>query len=744
MEPVEQAMTDRRHHDPDDDMATLSLIPGRTPMAHALTALGAAGISQLMSRPKIKPSLGTFLFVMLGVLAAAAVVPSASGQTAKRPIALDDLAKIRSVGDPQRSPDGKWVAFTVGTTDLEKDKRDTDIWMVSWDGAEEVRLTSSPDDESAPRWSPDGRYLAFLASRGTEEEKKLGAQVWLLDRRGGEAQKLTEIKGGVKESAWSEIKGGVEEYAWSPDGRRLVIVSNDQDPADEPEKMEGWKRKTTPPIVIDRYHFKEDREGYLKRLNSHLWLFDVAGRKAEPLTSGPYSDSAPVWSPDGTRIAFVSRRGPDPDRAPDSSVFVVEAKPGAEVQKLTTREGPDGGRLAWSPDGQWLAFLLGDEPRFEAYNLNRLAVVPSAGGESRILTESLDRAVSGPLLWSPDGKSLTFLVEDDRAVYVGRVPVAGGPVERLTTGRRTVSDISLGPDGAIMLLAGTATEVDEVNALEGGQLRRLTHQNDALFAGLELATTEDFTSKSKDGTVVNGLIVKPASYAPGKLYPTLLRIHGGPNGQDDWSFSFEREFFAANGYVVLAVNYRGSSGRGSAFQKAIYADWGHKEVIDLIGAVDRAVAMKIADPARLGIGGWSYGGILTDYTIATDTRFKAATSGAGSALQLSMYGSDQYIRQYEQEIGVPWKATDAWIRISYPFFKADRIKTPTLFLGGDKDFNVPIVGGEQMYQALKSLGVETQFVVYPDQFHGLRTPSYVRDRYERYLAWYDRFLKPAK
>ncbi len=672
------------------------------------------------------------LFFVAVALAVAAFAPVASAQTAKRPIALDDLFKIKSVGDPQRSPDGQWVAYTVGTTDLEKDKRDTDLWMVKWDGTEEVRLTSSPDSESAPRWSPDGRYLAFLASRGTDEEKKLGAQVWLLDRRGGEAQKLTEIK------------GGVSDYAWSPDGRRLVIVSSEHDPAEEPEKMEGWKRKTAPPIVIDRYHFKEDREGYLKRLHSHLWLFDVAGRKAEPLTAGPCNDTSPVWSPDGTRIAFVGARGPDPDRAPDTNVFVVEAKPGAEVKPLTTHEGPDGGRLAWSPDGQWIAFLLGDEPKFSAYNLNRLAVVPSAGGAAKILTSGLDRGVMGPLLWSPDGKNLMFLVEDDRASYVGRVSAAGGTVEQLTTGRRTVSNISLGADGAIVALAGTATEVDEVNALENGRMRRLTHQNDALFAGLELGITEEFTSKSKDGTVVNGLIVKPASYAPATLYPAILRIHGGPNGQDDWSFSFERELFAANGYVVLAINYRGSSGRGSAFQKAIYADWGHKEVIDLIGAVDRAVAMKIADPARLGIGGWSYGGILTDYTIATDTRFKAATSGAGSALQLSMYGSDQYIRQYEQEIGVPWKATDAWIRISYPFFKADHIKTPTLFLGGEKDFNVPIIGGEQMYQALKSLGVETQLVIYPGQFHGISTPSYVRDRYERYLAWYAKFLKPGK
>ncbi len=669
-------------------------------------------------------------FVLAVILALGAGTLGTSAQTAKRAITLDDLARFRNVGDPQRSPDGKWVVYAVSTIDVEKDKRDSDLWMASWDGSEQVRLTSGPDGENSPRWSPDGRYLSFLASRGTEEEKKSGAQVWLLDRRGGEARKLTDIK------------GGVDEYTWSPDGKRLALVVSDPDPADEPEKMEGWKRKTKPPVVVDRYHFKQDRSGYLKAPASHLWLFDVEAGKAEQLTKGPYEDGAPAWSPDGARLAFISDRGPDPDRAPNSDLYVIDAKAGAEQRRLTDFIGPDDGRPAWSPDGRQIAFLRGDDPRWSAYNLNKLAVVPAEGGPAILLTGALDRGVSGPLTWAPEGKSLLFIVTDDRASYVGRVPAAGGPVEALTTGRRTVGNVTLGPDGALTLLTGTATEIAEVHALEAdGKLRRLSHQNDALFAELRLATTEDFTSKSKDGTVVDGLMTKPSSYEPGKRYPLLLRIHGGPNGQDEHSFSFDRELFAANGYVVLAVNYRGSAGRGTAFQKAIYGDWGRKEVMDLLGAVGRAVAVGVADPDRLGIGGWSYGGILTDYTIATDTRFKAAICGAGSALQLSMYGSDQYIRQYETEIGVPWKAQDKWIRISYPFFKADRIRTPTLFMGGEKDFNVPIIGGEQMYQALKSLGVDTQLVIYPGQFHGITTPSYVRDRYERYLAWYGKYLR---
>jgi dipeptidyl aminopeptidase/acylaminoacyl peptidase len=242
---------------------------------------------------------------------------------------------------------------------------------------------------------------------------------------------------------------------------------------------------------------------------------------------------------------------------------------------------------------------------------------------------------------------------------------------------------------------------------------------------------------------VHSILVKPVDYVAGRAYPMILYIHGGPNGQDDHGFDFTHQWFAANGYVVLAPNYRGSSGRGAAFQKAIHKDWGHFEVIDLLGAVDAAVKLGVADPNRLGIGGWSYGGISTNYTIASDTRFKAAISGAGSSLQLTMYGMDQYIVQYEQELGVPWKNPDAWMKVSYPFFHADRIKTPTLFMGGEKDFNVPVAGGEQMYQALKSLGVDTQLVIYPGQFHGLTIPSYERDRLQRYVDWYNKYLQPA-
>jgi dipeptidyl aminopeptidase/acylaminoacyl peptidase len=246
---------------------------------------------------------------------------------------------------------------------------------------------------------------------------------------------------------------------------------------------------------------------------------------------------------------------------------------------------------------------------------------------------------------------------------------------------------------------------------------------------------------------VHGQIVKPPDFVSGRRYPTILWIHGGPNGQDDHSLEvegygppLERQLFATHGYVVLAINYRGSTGRGAKFARSILADWGHKEVEDLLAGVDYAVAQGIADPARLGIGGWSYGGLLTDYVIASDTRFKAAISGAGSGNQLSTYGTDEYVVQYNSELGPPWRDTPLWIKVSYPFFHADRIRTPTLFLGGDKDFNVPIMGGEQMYQALRTLGVPAQLIVYPGEYHVLTRPSFLVDRSRRYLDWMAKYL----
>jgi dipeptidyl aminopeptidase/acylaminoacyl peptidase len=663
------------------------------------------------------------------VCVACVAAMTASGQTSRRPLRVSDLYQVRDIQDPQRSPDGQWVAYTVTAADSVTDKNHTDVWMVRWDGSQTIQLTSGTESANTPRWSPDGRYLGFLSSRGDSEET---TQLWLLNRQGGEGERVTQLT------------GDIEDYAWAPDGKHIVL-----DVTDEPEDTtKAGKAKKPKPIVIDRYQFKQDIVGYMGKKRTHLYLFDVESHKAEIMTPGPYDEGAPVWSPDGTRIAFVSKRFPtDVDRADNWDVFVMDAKPGAPAKQLTTSLGqdnpPERGHVAWSPDGSQIAYLAGStDPKLFAYDQFQLSVIPSVGGTPRVISPAIDRPVADPR-WSSDGKAITVLVADDRSQYPARIDVANGQVTRLLPGQLVVGDATLGSDDAITALVSTDTQPNEVVAIEHGVVRRLTHVNDAWLGGVDLSGAEEFASKSKDGADVHGLIIKPVGYTQGRKYPTLLRIHGGPEGQDQHEFSFERQLFAANGYVVIETNYRGSNGRGEEYEKAILADWGHKEVLDLLGAVDHAVAIGLADTARLGIGGWSYGGILTDYTIASDHRFKAATSGAGSALQLAMYGVDEYITQYVAELGQPWEHPELWVKVSYPFFHANKITTPTLFLGGDQDFNVPLIGGEQMYQALRVLGVPAELIIYPGAYHGITRPSFRTDRLQRYLDWYATYLKPG-
>jgi len=677
----------------------------------------------------------TYAWILL-VIALSAVALVA--QTNRHPLRLDDMTRFRDVRDPQLSPDGEWIAYVVGTTDAKEDKSSSHIWMVKTDGTNDRQITFSQDNsESSPRWSPDGKYLAFTSSR---PGKARGNQVWLLDRSGGEAQQLTDVK------------GRMQGYEWSPDSKRLVLLIGDPDPEAEPGPSPQPGASATPrvpkPIVIDRYRFKQDVQGYLlSGRHTYIYLFDVATKKLDRVTASKWDESSPAWSPDGTRIAFMSNHGDDPDREPSAQLFVVDAKPGSTEKALTgptVRAGRS--RPEWSPDNKWIAFFESDEKKYGAYSMDHLMLVQTDGAAAPTrfkATEDLDRGVSNAK-FSTDGRSISFTVTDDRSVYPARAPLSGGTVEKLMKPPVVINTWN-SAGGRTVVLSGGDTKATEIYAFENNSLRQITHQNDALVAELDLGATEDVDFKSKDGTDVHGLLTYPVGYVKGTKVPLLLRIHGGPNGQDQHSLSLERQFFAANGYAVLAVNYRGSSGRGQKFSRSIFADWGNYEVQDLLAGVDHVIRMGVADPDRLGVGGWSYGGILTDYLIASDNRFKGATSGAGTAFTVAFYGTDQYIIQYDYEIGPPWnpKSWDTYVKLSYPFLHADRIQTPTLFLGGERDFNVPVQGGQQMYQALKSLGIDTQLIIYPNEFHGIQRPSYQRDRYERYLAWYEKYVKKS-
>ena len=404
-----------------------------------------------------------------------------------------------------------------------------------------------------------------------------------------------------------------------PTAQRLALIVADEDPR---RKKKGEEDKTPPPIVIDRYYFKEDETGYLGNQRQHLYVFDVASRKAELLTPGRYDEGWPAWSPDGKQIAFFSKRGEDPDRSDEFGLYVIAAQPAATPRLVTNFQGESGdasamARPSWRPDGRELAFVAGGDPKLIYYATNHLAVVSADGGTPRILTRSLDRNVLSPV-WARNGRAIYFLLEDDGNQHLARIETADNSIERLVDGRRETMAYDIGGKERIAVLDGIVEAPDAVYALDERRYRRLTHHNDEWLAGVKLGATEEISYASKDGTRINGFIVKPPDYRPGRRYPTLLWIHGGPVSQYAQSFSMSWQIFAAHGYVVLGANPRGSSGRGEAFAKAIYADWGNKDMEDVLGAVDFAVKQGVADADRLGVGGWSYGGILTNFVIAKD------------------------------------------------------------------------------------------------------------------------------
>ncbi len=459
---------------------------------------------------------------------------------------LDDLEKLQQIGQPAIAPDGKWIAYTLRHTDTEGDKNVSQLWMVSWDGTEGIELTYDTEGAAAPRWSPDGRYLAFTSAR---PGKAKGSQVWVLDRRGGEARQLTDVK------------EDLNDYRWSPDAKRLLLTLRPKDRPDEDDAKPG-KPVPPKPVVIDRYHFKQDVEGYLTDKRDHLYLFDIATKKLTKLTTDTaHEESEAEWSPDGKHIAFVSEQdAPDPDRTDNPDVYVTDTAPGSTPRKLTTFQGPDQGPLAWSPDSARIAYRQAMLPGYSIYNQSMLALVPAAGGAPQLLAEKLDRPVGAPV-FAADGHLLAT-VTDDRNQYLSQFAPGAAP-QRLSNGSGSVSYVG-SVAGHTAVLWSTDAAAPELYALEGDSLRPLTHHNDALLATLTLAPTQDLQAKAEDGNEVHSLLTMPVSYKPGTKAPMLLFIHGGPTAQDEHGFDSARQLFAAHGYAVLQVNYRGSNGRGFA------------------------------------------------------------------------------------------------------------------------------------------------------------------------------------
>lgn len=650
-------------------------------------------------------------------------------EESKRALTIDDLFELKRVGNPQISPDNRWVAYTVTEVDLEKDKSETRIWMAPASGGDAIPMTAKGSSASMPRWSPDGKYLSFLSSRNEEK-----SQVWNLDRRGGEAQQLTETVQGVRS------------YQWSPDGTKLLLVLQDPKPEDlEKDKDKKEKKKKPKPWVIDRLQFKMDYVGYLDSRRTHLYVFNMSDKKMTQITSGDFDDTQPVWSPDGKFVAFVSNRTEEPDANSNTDIWIVSAENtdmGKTLHRVTTNSGPDQSP-AWSPDGKSVAYETVIDKKYYAYFCTtHLAIIPVEGGEPKILTGELDRNIMSPQ-FSPEGNAVYFILEDSGEQHLAKVNLAEGKLARQVAGQKSVYSYSLGKDGLAALLVSEPHLPGEVFLSKAGKLQQITFTNRKLLSELRLAEMENIHFKSKDGTEIEGFIYKPLGFSPDFRYPTILRLHGGPVGQYDVSFNYEAQLLASNGYLVVMTNPRGSSGYGQDFSVPIYADWGNKDFEDVIAGVDYAIDKGYADPEKLGVGGWSYGGILTNYVITKSKRFKGAISGASAFHYISNYGHDQYQNWYEEELGLPWENREIWEHISALKWVTN-VVTPTLIMGGEKDWNCPILNSEQLYQCLRRLGVTTQLVVYPNEHHGISRPSFRKDLYQRYLAWYKKYVKGVK
>ncbi|MGE3275867.1 MAG: prolyl oligopeptidase family serine peptidase [Vicinamibacterales bacterium] len=651
---------------------------------------------------------------------------TAAGQNL-HPFSLDDYLALKAVSDIELSPDGRNAVWVVREVDKDKDTRHSALWARAMDGGTPRRLTRPETNARFPRYAPDGRHLGFIAT-GPDET----AQVFVLPLDGGEAMAVTRLP------------GGVEAFAWSPDSTRLALIASDPDPTKTDDKD-----APPPPIVVTRLQQKQDGAGYTTGDRSRLYVQPVAeairtsGRQvpaAVVLTDGPYDAAHPAWSPDGTLIAFDSNRSaPDPDRTNNSDIWIADVAQ-RSIRQLTTATSADSSP-AWSPDGGTIAFVsMPEKPA--VYATPRVLTIPATGGATTDWTGRFDRHVNGTPLWAPDGN----------AIYVSLVDSGRHPLVRVTRdGRRTtivdgdLDDFAMA-GGRIAVVMGTPTRPSEAYAVQLPSSDApvapapLSEANDALFGTLHVTAAEEVHYPSADGTDIEGWVIKPPGFDATRKYPLVLRIHGGPVGQYTDSWDAEHQFLAAQGFVVLITNPRGSSGYGEDFCKAIYADWGHKDTQDVLAGVDHLVSLGYIDEARLGVGGWSYGGILTNYVITQSARFRAAISGASETDMFSAFGTDDLVRWWIDELGTPWENEALYRKLS-PIYKVEGITTPTLLMVGQEDHRVPLPQSEQLYLQLRALDrAPTGLIVYPGQSHGFRRPSYEVDRLRRYAYWYAKYL----
>jgi dipeptidyl aminopeptidase/acylaminoacyl peptidase len=671
--------------------------------------------------------------VIAAVVAVTLTTAVVSTQSARFEIA--DLYKLRSVGDIELSSDGTHVAYSVQNSDR-PGRPYSQVWIMDLGTRQSKRLGTDREGASSPRWSPDGRRIAYF---GREDETGSGSSLVVADADGRNPVVLAPITG-----TNHPLPSSGERLAWSPDGRQIAFVSSTPGPEVD---------ANGDPMVITRYLYKptasEGRQRFNDNRRLHIFIVDVATKQVRQLTKGNYYEHSIDWSPRGGEIVFVSNREPDPDRFFNYDFFAVDVASGKERRLTNTKNAEYQPR--WSPDGRSIAYLGTKRPLTSSETTmedTHVWLMKADGSDSHEIGGGIDNR-QGRAGWSHDGQHVYFTVQTRGSTHLMRVPVAGGSPETVVGDRGNVGEYSAGKDNAVAYtFAGPEGPADlYLRPAAGGKPTALTSLNRDLLQTRARAEVEAFSFKSFDGTEIEAFLTKPLTAQPGSKAPMIVMMHGGPHGQQGPAFNSKAQIYAAQGWATLMVNYRGSTGYGQALTDKIFGDQNGGEAKDVLAGVDAALAKyPWIDSARLGLEGGSYGGQLTNWIITQTDRFKAAVPAAS----ISNLVTQNYLSYYHDYLAVEFGGFPhengiidrLWERSAIRY--ANKVKTPTMFIHGDNDNDVPIAEAEQFYIALKDVGVETIMIRYPREGHGLRETAHVADSIERSIAWYRKHFEGGR
>lgn len=656
----------------------------------------------------------------------------------KQPFDVAALLKIARISEPQLSPDGKSVAFTVQTVDVDQNTKPKQIWIVPAGGGPQMQLTHEGSVNERPRWSPDSRQIAFISNRSGS------SQVWIMNADGTQPKQITTL---------STEAGGV---LFSRDGKKLVFTSNvfpscggdDNCNRQRLDNVKNSKVKARSYTSLLYRHWTN----WQTEQRSHLLAVDVAGGPVKDLTPGdrdvpPFSLGGPddyAISPDSTEVCYTINNDPIPAVSTNTDLYTVPIA-GGEPKRITSNLGADSGP-GYSPDGKYIAYRSQARAGYESDRWV-LMVYDRATGVSRSLTDQLDRWVAS-FAWSPDSSRLLFTTEDRGRQGIHMIPVQGGATRSIVSGNMTLDDMQLSPDSKVMVYSGQSgshpTEIYRVTSA-GGAPEQLTHMNDDLLAGYALQPLEEFSVENEgaEKTRVYSFRIKPPGFQQNHKYPVLFLIHGGPQGAwgESWSYRWNAQVFASAGYVVIMPNPRGSVGYGQKFTDEINQDWGGKAYEDIMAVVDHEAALPYVDADRLAAAGGSYGGYMIDWMLGHTQRFKALISHAGVYDLRSEAGATEELWFPMWEFhGMPWDDPDLYARWS-PSYYAKDFHTPTLVIAGELDFRVPYTQGLQLFTALQMRHVPSKLLIFPDEGHWVLKPQNTIFWYNAFLTWVDEWLK---